>query len=480
MRLPDWRNLVLHEGTIAEPTPDDGRLILWLAGNRERGFQHWERISNVLRAEITVTDGVCATAATSVRARQRVQGRMAKFFHCFRSATGDHVWVLPNGESVEQYGDRQTDLMLVWAADDRTVLDEVQIKARWPACARVRKMGSNLFLVSGIEAHQPGNEPATTPLRDDPRLAAAQLVDAARKNGDRRKQAMALTDLGILCLQQGQAQESVAHLEEALAIARQIGERSRESDVLGNLGLAVLAVGQPQRALELLEQELAYARSAQDRFAETNALDHLGLAYSVLRQPARALEFYEGALALARTLGDRHHEADLLWLQGIQHAGLGQRDEAIAKAEAAIGLMENLGKPEARWFTDSLRRYRAGENNIPLSATHTAEPAVAPGGFSGGPLLASAWAVGPAAWPAQEQPAAAAGLLQMAYSAAKSMTKFIGSGLVTVSPPKYRRRLQTCTACEHHTGLRCKLCGCFTKAKAWLPHEDCPIGRWPA
>ena len=37
--------------------------------------------------------------------------------------------------------------------------------------------------------------------------------------------------------------------------------------------------------------------------------------------------------------------------------------------------------------------------------------------------------------------------------------------------------IRTCAGCEHHTGVRCKLCGCFTNAKAWLPHEACPLGK---
>jgi hypothetical protein len=30
------------------------------------------------------------------------------------------------------------------------------------------------------------------------------------------------------------------------------------------------------------------------------------------------------------------------------------------------------------------------------------------------------------------------------------------------------------------TGLRCRICGCFTAAKARLDHERCPAGKWPA
>src|SRR5262249_31924583 len=80
---------------------------------------------------------------------------------------------------------------------------------------------------------------------------------------------------------------------------------------------------------------------------------------------------------------------------------------------------------------------------------------------------------------AGQSPARGPGVMRMAFSAVKSMAKFVGSGMKTVPKAAYQRRLQTCTPCEHHTGVRCKLCGCFTSVKAWLPHEHCPIGKWP-
>ena len=68
----------------------------------------------------------------------------------------------------------------------------------------------------------------------------------------------------------------------------------------------------------------------------------------------------------------------------------------------------------------------------------------------------------------------------MAMSATKAMASFVGSGFKTTPAEIQRKRLETCAACEHHTGLRCKICGCFTNVKSRMLHEDCPIGKWPA
>jgi hypothetical protein len=47
-----------------------------------------------------------------------------------------------------------------------------------------------------------------------------------------------------------------------------------------------------------------------------------------------------------------------------------------------------------------------------------------------------------------------------------------------VSLQMAQQRWDTCTTCEHFTGTRCKLCGCFMKKKVALPSSKCPDGRW--
>jgi hypothetical protein len=80
---------------------------------------------------------------------------------------------------------------------------------------------------------------------------------------------------------------------------------------------------------------------------------------------------------------------------------------------------------------------------------------------------------------AQESKACNPGLLIMAFIGAKALARFLGSAFKTVSGATHRQRLQTCGVCQHHTGMRCRACGCFTNVRAWLPHEECPLGKWP-
>ena len=448
----DWQRFVLEAGVLAEPIPDGDRVLLWLpAAGRDGGFRYWERVGNAARAAITTEQGVCSTEATSIQARQRVRGAFGKFLPRFRAAPAAHALTLPNGESAERVGQRQTDLALAWGADEAHPLDEDRVKARWPACREARKIGRGLYLVSGVEARGATTEPEPSPV--DPGEQAERLLAAARQSGDRREQASALTDVGVLAAKRGDPATAFRYFEEALALARQIGDRSRQGDVVGNMGLTALATGDVGRALKLFEQGLAYARDSGDAIAEKLSLERIGLAYTNLGEFARALAVLEPALGLARGLGDRSQEADLLWRLGVQHAGLGQRDRAGARAQEAVDLLTKLGKPQAAWFAEHLQRYRLGD------------PGLSPG---------DAVAASPA--PAVSGP----GLLWMALTATQSMAKFLGSGFKTAPPATLRERLQTCARCDQHTGLRCKVCGCFTAAKAPLLHEDCPLGKWPA
>ena len=69
-------------------------------------------------------------------------------------------------------------------------------------------------------------------------------------------------------------------------------------------------------------------------------------------------------------------------------------------------------------------------------------------------------------------------MLGLATSFAGSMAKFAASGFKRVEEESHRLRVGQCEPCSYRKENRCMLCGCFFAKKAWLPHEDCPIGKW--
>ncbi|OHB80459.1 MAG: hypothetical protein A2W31_16730 [Planctomycetes bacterium RBG_16_64_10] len=103
-------------------------------------------------------------------------------------------------------------------------------------------------------------------------------------------------------------------------------------------------------------------------------------------------------------------------------------------------------------------------------APSAAESNVPPGSPNPGPQQ-------PASGPTP--PVAPPSLLDMAASFTASMARFAASGFRRVDAATYRARVDQCAGCAYRQGTRCQVCGCFVDKKAWLPHEDCPIGRWP-
>jgi tetratricopeptide (TPR) repeat protein len=479
MSVPDWQSFEFEAGILPEPISDGNRIVLWLPRDRDASFQYWERVGNVARAEMPAEQGLVATAATSIRARQRLRGRVGELLRRLVQSKERRDFLLPNGVSSEQCGDRRTDLLLVWTDDTGGLLDESRVKSRCPEGTGFEKLGPNLYLVSGVTAPPapvvPRSQPE--PSAASPRERAEQLLAAARRAGDRRNEATALADVGVVLLSEGDARGAIGALGSALAIARELRDGARESDIVGNLGMATLAAGQPADARNLFEQELAHARATSDRFSEKVALERLGLAAASLRDFPGALSRFEQALALARQLGDRQQQANLLWYQGIQYAELGQRELAIAKAEESVALQKALGKPQAAWYGSLLQKYRMGlVAELPGDTSRQTGVGFSPESYLGGSIVAS---VMTSQSPAVTTGAGGPSLLRMALSATKAMATFLGSGLKTATPETTQRRLQTCAVCEHHTGMRCKICGCFTDIKSRMLHETCPIGKWP-
>ncbi len=484
MKTMDWRELGIDDAILAEPTSDGNRLILWLRGDRDQRFQYWKRITSVVHADVAVDQGLCLTAATSIPARQSKKGVLGSVWTRFVQAGTLRVLTLPDGESVEQCGERQGDVILVWSQDPADVLDEERLKSRWPESKRYERLGRNLFLVSGVNAKPvTRSEVPTTPSAEtppaSPRAVAERLLAQARRAGDRPREAMALTDLGVIMLNEGNASGAISHLEEAVALTRQLGDRGRESDVLGNLGMAALAVNQVARAKSIFDQELEYARSTHNLLAEKLNLERAGLAVARTGDHTGAIALFEKALALTRLFKDRQQEANLLWYQGIHHAELGQRDTAIARAEEAIALFKLMGKPQAGWYGAMLQKYRMGLSVDEPRGTAPPGSKAAPSleDYLGGSTVAQAMAGTTTAEPVKTTQGP--GLLRMALSATKAMANFVGSGFKKATPETQRKRLEVCARCEHHTGLRCRVCGCFTNVKSGMLHEDCPIGKWP-
>ena len=485
MSLPLTSHFGLSPGIDCEPNPG-GRIILWVPGARESGFQNWERIGSLSGKDVEENDGVCRVGAMLVPLRQSLPGLFTKLLRRLKSTTSES-WTTPSGAPAEAVASKRTDLLLVWSNSPGATLDERIVKERWPEAIDYRRLGSNLFLIRGIEPHQTpfqankarfeekrqdSGEDYLAELKNDLVQQAELALASARERGDSAKEAIALTDMGVVLLTQGHSEQAAEHLEKALALFRQRGDEVGEYDVLTNLIRPYLSLGKGQEAGILLQQIYARARRIGDRRAQQTVLVQMGLAAVGRSESRLALDYLENARTIARELGDRRGDAFISWNAAICQEELGNRDQALELAQMAVDISREFGLPTAGRYAESLEHFRSGNTN--LASVSADEPATDSRLTW---LFDEPIDIAPANQAVRDSQAPAS-LLRMAFTATRSMAKFASSGFKTVSRDAREERLDVCRKCEQHTGLRCKACGCFTAAKTWLRHEGCPLGKW--
>lgn len=59
-----------------------------------------------------------------------------------------------------------------------------------------------------------------------------------------------------------------------------------------------------------------------------------------------------------------------------------------------------------------------------------------------------------------------------------ALVAWVGKGMPITQPEELTKRQDTCNTCEHFTGSKCKLCGCFAEIKMRMASEKCPVGKW--
>jgi class 3 adenylate cyclase/tetratricopeptide (TPR) repeat protein len=172
-----------------------------------------------------------------------------------------------------------------------------------------------------------------------------QSLTLCRDLGDRRGQAMPLNNLGNIAGYQGDYARAQQHFNQALAIAREIGHRAGESLLLSNLGWIAGMQGDIQQARSYAEQNLLIAREIGDRLSETYGLINLSSHAGGAGDYDTAISSARRALQLAREAHDRSAEA---WAQtnlGHSLAGEGNLAGAVEAYQAALDIRTELAQP---------------------------------------------------------------------------------------------------------------------------------------
>ncbi|MEM7116437.1 MAG: tetratricopeptide repeat protein [Chloroflexota bacterium] len=106
--------------------------------------------------------------------------------------------------------------------------------------------------------------------------------------------------LGITLCQQGNTEQSLTYLTQALAAFRTMGEAREQARILTSIGRTHLVRGEFQRSLQMYQEALHIFRSLNDRWRVVETLSDIGNCHQGLYDVENSVNFHERALKLAQ------------------------------------------------------------------------------------------------------------------------------------------------------------------------------------
>ncbi len=180
-------------------------------------------------------------------------------------------------------------------------------------------------------------------------------LEAARRAGDRLREAFALDELGLASLRAGRSAEAVALHQSCLAIVRELGDVAGQGSALNSIARALNELHRFRSAEATAREAVEIFRQIGDRRSESRALRRLGRALlGDLRMLPIAGFAYEHDIALLREslaitldIGDRHGEGASRYLLGIALFRAARYEDAADAEQAAVAISRETGDRKA-------------------------------------------------------------------------------------------------------------------------------------
>ena len=175
-----------------------------------------------------------------------------------------------------------------------------------------------------------------------------KAISITTEIGDRKGEATAYGNLGVMFLSLGGYDKAKEYLWKALAITIEIRDRAGEGNWYGNLGTVCLSLGEYGKAKEYVEKALAIKIEIGDKKGEARDYGNLGNVFLSRGEYDKAKEYFEKALAIAIEICDRAQEARCYRYLGnlsLSHGEYGKAKEFVEKALAIrIEIGDKTGK----------------------------------------------------------------------------------------------------------------------------------------
>ncbi|WP_437616088.1 tetratricopeptide repeat protein [Sorangium sp. So ce834] len=176
-------------------------------------------------------------------------------------------------------------------------------------------------------------------------LPLDRALEAARRAGDRRREARCVEYLGRIELARSQHAEATARYEQALLLYQKVGDVLGEANCIHSLGDIELARSQHAEATARYEQALPLYQKVGDVLGEANSIKSLGNVALARSQHAEATARYEQALPLYQKVGAVLGEANCILSLGNIARAHGDAGAAGALYREALALYQRIPAP---------------------------------------------------------------------------------------------------------------------------------------
>ncbi|MGV9293246.1 MULTISPECIES: AfsR/SARP family transcriptional regulator [Amycolatopsis] len=179
--------------------------------------------------------------------------------------------------------------------------------------------------------------------QDDWHATHLIALEAARRAGALRGEAVVQRNLGQVLLYQDNDADAMVAFEAARELYQRIGDQQGLGEAHAGLGTVLRMQGQTDRALEPCHEALRLFGEAGDPHGEAVIRIAIGSIWVARKCYATARRWYTDALELSCVIGDRHREAHALQRLGLLHQREGNLAEAREHVTRAIAVFTDLG-----------------------------------------------------------------------------------------------------------------------------------------
>ncbi len=254
---------------------------------------------------------------------EAARDRVLAFYCQLAEAANDRFRGLPGTPVPERFADRAE--ALAWLDRERAGLVAAVM---WAQEKRFAGMAVQLaeFLAEYLARRR---------YFDDLISVCGAALGAARRAGDRYREAIALNNLGNALQTVGRAEEAVGVLTLAGDLHNAAGNRVEEASTWVNLGIVLQESGRAEEAVETLTRAGDLCRAAGDRAGEADAWVNLGIVLQTAGRAGEAVETLTRARDLFQAVEDRYGEARA-WhsfaMASLAAGRVGDEIEAYCKA----------------------------------------------------------------------------------------------------------------------------------------------------